>query len=103
MSEIKLKKIKFKSFIKLNVFAGFGMGIIFGVLLFLLSFSDDSNVYVQLGEKTITGLIGGFLALILSPLLYAFVFGFFSIFLYWGFTLFMKFKKTIKLEVEIEE
>jgi hypothetical protein len=103
MREVNLQKISFKSYLKLNMISGLGMGILFGIFGFIISFIDGESVYVTIGEKTTTGIRAGLSMLLLSPIMVSFIFTFFSIFLYLGFRLIMKFKKSIKIKVQTIE
>lgn len=103
MKEIKLQKISFKSYVKLHIISGLGFGIIYGIYALVLSFIDGDSVYVTFGGQVTTGIKAGIANLILGPIMMPVVFTIFSLFLYLGFSLIMKFKKTIKMKIQISK
>jgi hypothetical protein len=100
MKEIKLKKLSFKSYLKLSMINGLGTGLLFGLLGFIISIFDKEAVYVTFGETTTTGINAGISFLIVLPIMMLIMFMIFSLFSYSGFSIIMKFKKSIKLQIQ---
>lgn len=102
MKEIKLQKIGFASFIKLTASAGLGLGVIFGVMFFILSLPNNDNVSFTYGTTVIRGFKAGIINLFAAPILFPIIFAWFALFLYLGLQLYLKIAKQITIKVQIE-
>ena len=103
MKDYNLEKISFKTYVKIMFISSFGMGLIFGLLSFILSLINENSVYITLNGGIVTGIKAGFWGLILYPLMMIMLFLIFSVFLWLGFVLVMKLKKQIKVKVQIDD
>ncbi len=103
MEDIRIKKISFTSFMKLNLLGAFSFGIMTGIFAFLLCITESDIVNVTINGEVVTGFNGGIQAIIMFPLVTTIVFTIFSLFIYLGLWTFLKMKKNINIEVERED
>ena len=100
MKNFELNKIDFISYLKINLIGSFGFGLILGVITLLTSLIDPNSTTLLIGTKKITGIAAGFSGLIAVPLMLVITFIIFTVFLYLGFILIMKFKKKINVKLD---
>ena len=103
MKEYSLEKISFGTYIKLMLMSSLGMGLIFGVFALILSIFNGDAVYITINGEVTTGIVAGLGGLVLYPLMLVIIFSIFGIFLYLGFKLIMKIKKSIRVKLQIKE
>lgn len=101
MEEKNLMRIKFGSFVKLSVSMFLGLGIGFGVLLFLLSLLG-LNVTATIGETVYSGITAGVIAIFLGPLIAVVLGLFISLVGFLPFKFFLKSIKGIRLKMELK-
>jgi len=103
MKSYSLEKISFGTYLKIMFISSLGMGLMFGILSFLVSLISENSVYITLNGNVITGIKAGICGLALYPLMMIMLFLFFGVFLWLGFFLVMKIKKQIKINIQIND
>lgn len=102
MNETKLTQISFGSFIKLNATIYLAIGILIGILTFLISLIGG-DVTANLGNTEYEGIVAGIIGLFLSPIASSIIGAIFGIFAFFPFKLFLKFRKGINLIISTEK
>lgn len=100
MKIFNLNKISFESYLKINLIGSLGFGIVLGIITFITALIDPNSTVLKIGGKTIEGIAAGFSSLVLVPIMFMITFIIFTVFLYLGFILIMKFKKSIKIKLD---
>ena len=100
MKIFNLNKISFESYLKINLIGSLGFGIVLGIITFITALIDPNSTVLKIGGKTIGGIAAGFSSLVLVPIMFMITFIIFTVFLYLGFILIMKFKKSIKIKLD---
>lgn len=100
MKVLNLNNISFTSYLKINLIGSFGFGIILGIVSLITALIDPNATVLVIGDTTIKGIAAGFSNLILVPIMFTIIFIIFTLFLYLGFILVMKFKKSIKIKID---
>ena len=101
MEEKNLVQIKFGSFIKLCSSIFLSLGIVIGILAFVISLFGG-NVIATLGTIQLTGITAGLVNIILSPIIFSLVGLFFGLFAFLPFNFFLKLIKGLKIRVKFE-
>ena len=102
MENINLEKIGFGSYIKINFIGSFTLGLVLGMIGFVISIISPDSVYLTLGEETTAGIVAGLSGIILWPILISIMFALFSIFLYLGVLIYLKIRKGINIKVKVK-
>lgn len=89
-NSIRVLKIKFGSFMKWNIYISITIGIVFGIIMFILSLLG-ADVKANLGQSQYHGIVAGVMSLFISPL----VFILFGVII--GLLLFLPLKAALKL------
>lgn len=89
MQEIKIRKIKFASFIKINLAIHISLGILVGVIGLVISFFSQ-NVYFNTGDLEITGVLAGIINLVFFPIVFSISSIFLSLLAYLPFKYWIK-------------
>ncbi len=100
MKILNLSKISFGSYLKINLIGSLGFGIVLGIMSLVTSIIDPNSTVLKIGGKTIEGIAAGFSSLLLVPIMFMIIFVIFTVFLYLGFILIMKFKNSIKIKLD---
>lgn len=98
-ARLKVKKIRFSSYIKLFVLVFLSIGIVFGILGFFISLLGG-QANANIGTLTVTGIPAGIILIFLFPILYCFFGLLFGLISYLPFKLILK--KGFMIEGEFE-
>lgn len=90
MNTVNLVHMKFTSYIKLMIAIAASTGIVFGLILFILSLFG-APVTAELGTTVYTGVTAGIMSVLISPIVFLFL-G-----LIWGIISFLPFKLALKV------
>lgn len=101
METVRIKRIKFGSYFKLVMLMSLGMGMLFGLFLFIMSLFGG-NVYANLGSIVLTGVTAGVVNLFLGPLIFVFFGLFTALVSFLPFKLLLKLLKRITLSIEFD-
>jgi len=100
MEEMVLRRIGFGAYVKFFTLSGFGSGVVMGIILLLIGLSGGP-VTANLGTMQWTGATAGVMSLVIGPVISAFIFGWFSVFMYLPFRLALKVFDGIKIKATI--
>lgn len=98
MNKVKLLEIRFGSYVKLFFMSGLSFGLVLGVILFVISLFG-APVYARIGNTVYTGLYGGVLGLVISPLICSLISGWSSIMMYLPFKFLLKIVKGMDFQL----
>lgn len=98
-ARLKVKKIRFSSYIKLFVLASLLVGIVLGILGFVISLLGG-QAHANIGSLTVTGIPAGIILIFLFPIFYCFFGLLFGLISYLPFKLILK--KGFMIEGEFE-
>ncbi|MGF7030253.1 tetrahydromethanopterin S-methyltransferase subunit F [Paenibacillus mucilaginosus] len=101
MRSIVLKDLRFGSYLKLMCLNGLALGIVFGVLMLLLSLTGY-DATTRIGSTRVQGLSAGLISLVVFPLSSVVSAFFFSLLSYLPFKLLMNGFKGIEIEGQVE-
>ena len=101
MREIKIRRLAFGSYLKLFLFSGMSFGLVFGVLMFLLSLAGG-NTSFHAGNTVFRGFIAGVFGLLSFPM-WGLSFAWFALFMFLPFKWFLHVFKSITFTALIEE
>jgi len=102
MTKIALHRLSFGSYVKLFFLSGIGLGAVFGILILIIGLVGG-QVDVHIGNNNFSGIEGGVLGFIASPIAFGCVFAWFSVLMYLPFKLILKIFKGIKLTILLED
>jgi len=100
MEIIKLEKIGLGSYLKMTFIGGFTIGLIIGIFGFILSLFNPNAVTLTIGYESITGVAAGAGGIVAFPVIISIIFSFFSLFIYLGLLIYLKFRKTIDIKIK---
>ena len=103
MDKVKLQKLGFGSYIKINAIGGFWTGLIFGLIGFGLTLLGFDASSVSVGGYNFSGTMGGILALVITPPLMALILAILSIFFGIGLKLHLFILRGIKVKAKFKE
>lgn len=102
MQEIKIRKMKFGSFIKLTTLISGSVGIVFGLFLFVASIFGG-NVNANLGETQLTGVAGGIASIFIGPIVFMIFGAIFGLVGFLPFKYILRIFKGLNLKFDFEE
>ena len=106
MQKLKLRKIRFGSFVKLFAISGVGFGILVGIIgLIVALVGGDNFAEINLFGNTYqaTGIVAGLIGLALGPIVGSLCLAIFGIFCFPGFAFFLLIFRSVKINAKITE
>ena len=100
MDKVTVLRMRFGSYVKFFFLSGVGAGVIMGVIM-LIAGLLGAPVYANIGSYTFTGMEGGVVAFLMSPILTGAVFAWFGMLSFLPFKLLLKLFRGITLSMEI--
>lgn len=102
MKKITIRKISFASYVKFYVISGIGMGVVLGLIFFLIGIFG-APVRANVGSTNFAGLGAAAIGAILFPIIGMVPFLWFSVISYLPFKLILKIIKGMEMNIEVQD